>query len=68
MDEDVAGMSREELVAEVQRLRAGIRSHRDQSEHELCWYQPELWALLPEKTDPLPVIPEWPPFLRGCVR
>jgi hypothetical protein len=29
---------------------------------------PALWGLLPEKTDPLPVVPEWPQFLRGCVR
>src|SRR5262249_56922696 len=29
---------------------------------------PSLWSLLPEKTDPIPVIPEWPEFIRGCVR
>jgi hypothetical protein len=23
---------------------------------------------LPEKTDPLPVVPEWPRFLAGCLR
>jgi hypothetical protein len=23
---------------------------------------------LPEKTDPIPVVPEWPEFIRGCVR
>jgi hypothetical protein len=27
-----------------------------------------LWSLLPEKTDPLPVVPAWPQFLHGCVR
>jgi hypothetical protein len=67
MDEDVERMSREELVLEVRRLRAGIREHRDSSGHQLCWHHPKLWALLPEKTDPLPVVPEWPQFLRGCL-
>lgn len=61
-------MSREELIAEVRKLRAGIRAHRDSSEHELCWHHPELWSLLPEKSDPLPVVPAWPQFMRGCVR
>ena len=67
-DEDLQGMSREDLIAEVQRLRAGIRGHRDSSMHELCWHHPALWGLLPERTDPLPVVPTWPEFLRGCVR
>jgi hypothetical protein len=67
MDEDVADMSKEQLIAEVKKLRAAIREHRDSSEHELCWHHPALWALLPEKTDPLPVVPEWPQFMRGCI-
>lgn len=68
MDDDLGLMTREELVAEVQRLRAGIRAHRDSTEHELCWHHPALWGLLPEKTDPLPLVPSWPQFLRGCLR
>jgi hypothetical protein len=68
MDEDLAGLSREALIEEVKRLRAGIRAHRDSTEHELCWHHPQLWALLPEKTDPLPEVPEWPQFMRGCIR
>jgi hypothetical protein len=36
MDEDVEQMSREQLVAEVKRLRQGIRRHRDSTGHELC--------------------------------
>ena len=68
MDEDLDSMSREQLMAEVRRLRSGIRAHRDATEHQLCWHQPALWGLLPEKTDPLPVVPEWPQFMRGCVR
>jgi hypothetical protein len=68
MDADLAAMTREQLVAEVQRLRAGIRAHRDSSGQELCWHHPALWGLLPEKTDPLPTVPSWPVFLEGCVR
>jgi hypothetical protein len=58
MDEDVEQMSREQLVAEVKVLRHGIRQHRDSSGHELCWHHPDLWALLPDATDPLPAVPD----------
>jgi hypothetical protein len=68
MDEDLADLDRDALVAEVKRLRAGIRAHRDTSGHELCWHHPQLWGLLPEKSDPLPNVPAWPQFLRGCLR
>lgn len=68
MDEDLETMTRDQLVAEARRLRQGIRAHRDSSGHALCWHHPQLWALLPEQTDPQPVVPEWPQFLRGCIR
>ena len=68
MDEDLVDLDREALVADVKRLRAGIRAHRDSSGHELCWHHPQLWGLLPERTDPLPQVPAWPQFLRGCLR
>jgi len=68
MDEDLAQLDRDALVAEVRRLRAGIREHRDSSGHELCWHHPKLWGLLPEKSDPLPEVPAWPQFLRGCLK
>jgi hypothetical protein len=68
MDEDLLNLDRDALVAEIKRLRAGIREHRDSSGHELCWHHPKLWGLLPEKTDPVPVVPAWPQFLRGCLR
>jgi hypothetical protein len=68
MDEDLAGLDREALVAEVKRLRAGIRAHRDSTGHELCWHHPQLWGLLPETSDPLPPVPAWPQFLRGCLK
>ena len=68
MDEDLMRLDREALVAEVKRLSDGIRQHRDSSEHELCWFHPELWSLLPEKTDPLPTVTAWPQFLCGCLK
>jgi hypothetical protein len=68
MDEDLETMSREQLVQEVRRLRDAIRTHRDSSEHDLCWHHPALWGLLPEKSDPLPTVPEWPEFMRGCIK
>ena len=68
IDDDLDIFSREQLIAEVRRLRAGIRAHRDSTAHTLCWHHPELWSLLPEQTDPLPTVPDWPQFLRGCIR
>jgi hypothetical protein len=68
MDDDLGGMSRDQLIAEAKKLRDGIRAHRDSTGHELCWHHPALWSLLPEQTDPLPVVPAWPQFLRGCIK
>ncbi|MFF3327022.1 hypothetical protein [Streptomyces sp. NPDC002889] len=68
LDDDLGGMSRDELVLEVRRLRTGIRVHRDSSGHELCWHHPQLWGLLPERVEPDVAVPPWPRFLRGCVR
>lgn len=46
----------------------GIRAHRDSSGHDLCWHHPALWGLLPDQTDPMPTVPTWPEFLRGCLK
>ncbi|MDQ6666283.1 MAG: hypothetical protein M3Z23_18040 [Acidobacteriota bacterium] len=68
MDDDLESLSREALLAEVIRLRKGIRVHRDSSGHDLCWHHPELWGLLPEKIASEVAVPPWPNFLRGCVK
>ena len=68
MDADLHTMSREQLISEVMKLRHGIRAHRDSSGHELCWHHPKLWGLLPESSDPVPAVPDWPQFMRGCIR
>lgn len=66
MDEDIEHMSVEDLRGEVRKLRVGIRQHRDASGHNLCWYVPELWNLLPERVVPQPEVPPTDQFLECC--
>ncbi|MBZ9693734.1 hypothetical protein LB516_07175 [Mesorhizobium sp. CO1-1-7] len=68
MDDDLQTFDRDRLIAEVKRLRAGIRAHRDTSGHDLCWHHPDLWDLLPERTEPSIAVPPWPKFMRGCIQ
>ncbi len=68
MDEDLDAMSREQLVEEMRKLRAGIRAHRDSTGHDLCWHHPALWELLPERIEPAIAVPPWDKFMRGCIR
>lgn len=68
MDDDLETLSRDALIAEVKRLRTGIRAHRDSSGHDLCWHHPNLWGLLPERIAREVAVPPWPKFLRECVR
>ena len=68
LDDDLQRMNREELIAEIRRLRQGVREHRDASGHDLCWHHPQLWGLLPERIDPVVAVPPWPKFLRGCLK
>lgn len=67
MDEDLKDLNKDQLIAEIIKLRNGIRKHRDSTGNDLCWHHPELWNLLPEKTDPLIEVPDWPEFIKGCV-
>jgi hypothetical protein len=68
MDDELIEFSREQLIMEIKKLRSAIRAHRDASGHDLCWYHPDLWALLPEKVAPAVAVPEWPQFMRGCIK
>jgi len=67
-DSDLDGMSREELLAEAKKLRGGIRAHRDASGHNLCWFVPELWGLLPDTKVPTPHVPPTSEFLSCCAQ
>ncbi len=67
MDEDILQKNKEQLIEEIKKLRAAIREHRDSSGQQLCWHHPKLWSLLPEKTDPKIMVPEWPEFMKGCL-
>ncbi len=67
-DHDLDTMTQDQLVAEVKKLRQGIRRHRDAEGHNLCWYVPELWGLLPEKLDPKPRVPPVGEFLENCAK
>ena len=60
-------MDAEQLRTELRTLRAGVRAHRDSSGHDLCWFHPQLWELLPETARADIEVPEWPVFLRGCL-
>lgn len=66
LDQDLDGMDRDALIAEVKKLRAGVRQHRDAEGHNLCWWVPELWSLLPEAPHRLPQVPPWPEFVQKC--
>lgn len=68
MDNDLATMTKEDLIKEVIKLRQAIREHRDSTGHGLRWYHPELWSLLPEKLSPEIQVPEWSKFMHGCVQ
>jgi hypothetical protein len=65
-DADLRNMNEPELRAEVMLLRTAIRKHRDATGHDLCWYHPGLWMLLPEKTLPCPQVPEFCEFMQKC--
>jgi hypothetical protein len=56
-DGDLETLNRDQLVAEVKLLRAGIRAHRDSTGHDLCWHHPDLWGLLPERLAPEVAVP-----------
>jgi hypothetical protein len=66
MDEDLKGKTQEELINEIILLRNGIRKHKNSQGHDLCWYHPELWDLLPEKYEVKCNVPSWCDFISNC--
>ena len=66
MDDDLEKLTPEALLIEAKKLRQAIRSHRDAELHDLCWYHPEMWDLLPDTKDVRPRVPKREQFLKGC--
>ena len=66
IDIDIQYMSSKQLVEEILKLRNTLRSLRDRTGHALCWYNPEIWNVLPEKIQPHPELPCKPEFLHNC--
>ena len=67
-DHDLDTLPHADLLAAAKAMRRAIRAHRDTTGHELCWHHPDMWALLPDAPQVKPVVPEWPQFMRGCIR
>jgi hypothetical protein len=67
-DADLDSMSHPDLLSAARAMRHAIRIHRDTSGHELCWHHPDLWALLPDTPTGGQIVPDWPQFMRGCIR
>ena len=68
LDGDLDRMDHAGLLAAAHAMRDAIRMHRDKIGHGLCWHHPDLWGLLPDSPDHGMIVPEWPQFMRGCVR
>jgi hypothetical protein len=68
MDDDFESFSQEQLIEEVKKLRQAIREDGDSSGHDLCWHHPNLWSLLTEPTPSTIAVPDWPQFMRGCIK
>ena len=65
MDDDLKQMSREQLIAEVKKLRQGIRKHRDSTDHEICAGTIRRYGRSCRRSrTPLPSVPDWPQFMR----
>ncbi|MBB2754114.1 UNVERIFIED_ORG: hypothetical protein GGI57_004847 [Rhizobium aethiopicum] len=67
-DADLDSMSHADLLSAARAMRHAIRIHRDMSGHELCWHHPDLWTLLPDPPAGGQIVPDWPQFMRGCIR
>jgi hypothetical protein len=68
METDLNELNREELLAELVKIRNAVSAHRDSTMHYLCWHHPALGDLLSEKSSVRAVVPEWPVFRRGCLK
>lgn len=69
IDRDIDAMDAAALRQEVERLREGIRLHRDEKGHDRCWVDDlRLYELLPEKLPADTTLPPREEFLKNCAR
>ncbi len=68
LDADLDTMDRDALLSAARAMRLAIRTHRDATGNKLCWHHPDLWDLLPDRAPLSQTVPEWPQFMRGCIR
>ncbi len=68
MDADLESLSREQLIAEVKRLRQAFANIATAPGTSCAGTIPRCGRCCRKKSDPLPVVPDWPQFLRGCLR
>jgi len=68
MDKDIENMSIFDLQNEAQKLRDGIRVHRDQKGDDNCWLDDQmyLYGLLPEKIGADPELPNKDLMMLNC--
>lgn len=66
MDEDLKTIELNDAIQEIIKLRNILRTLRDRNGHDLCWYNPEIWEVLPEKIQPNPTVPNWCEFMQNC--
>ena len=70
MDKDIENMSAAQIQDEVQKLRDGIRTHRDQKGDDNCFLDDQmyLYGLLPEKIGAYPELPNKDLMMLNCSR
>ena len=67
VDGDLYLLAQDGLIAEVMRLRAAIRQHRDEKGHGRCWLDDQtLYQILPEATEADLTLPPKEEFLTNC--
>lgn len=67
IDGDLFLMTSDGLIAEIMRLRAAIRQHRDEKGHGRCWLDDQaLYQNLPETTQADFALPPKEEFLSNC--
>src|SRR5438045_9012543 len=65
-DDDLDHMSRWQLMADVRKLRAGIREDRELRSTSSAAISRRFGGSFRRRPDPVPVLPVWPEFFRAA--